>query len=1532
MIRHHTHRLWLLLYAIVAALVLTGCSGGGGGGGSPAATQPDNSSTVSGTAAAGAPLVGFVGAKDSIGGASTADILPDGSFELDITDLTPPVLIYASGIAGGNAYQLLSVVFEDDVNGTVNITPITDLIIGNTVSDSPQAFFNNPNFTVLTQEAVEAEEENLKKRLKPLLDGLGVEADFDLRNSTFVANRSGFDGVLDILEVTVNGGTAIIRNRVDPTSEITNTFSAPEQEVITVSENLQSQVDTLDILDTLASNFAAALENEDGPALEGLVTNDYLNNGEDIAGLQVRLFGSPEGIEDAGELANDIRNWSLVTLDTAGGTAQLNIGAAQGPWNVVNVDGDWKIQGNQLEYFAFVEPTHLIESGAETPAVIEIGTLIYAGFQIADLGSIEDSSVTISGDLAIFNGDLPVDSQNAQRFADFQVLAPSSIASGDQVTFAWNNGVAGIIDSEVTFTLRRGAPDFTNGAPRITGQSADLDADAYSFEWTLPPGYDAISVRNNFTGQTSGGQGSGFTGNPLDNDATSFTGNLPETYLPSADDELRLIARDPFGVFVAARLKNPFADQVPPPMAEDALIGSWIVRNTERADNAPFIQLTFLESGYYMHQELDQPYRTEADDSGNTGIEFGRYEWDNQTGELTVPDIIIDDNGSWGATDTASGEVRLALKVDDDTMTAYDPTVGIADGTVFTRVPLNESGITGSWLFQNSEDPSDFVVATLLEDGFYFVGSTTPAEPEFDTAVGLEFGTYTYNRETLVLNASPIFDQNGTAGLSTPSPQNFYFSTVVDGSLIFDEGVVAQLSELAPGVAPSNGDVTVDYTAPDTGSDPAPEPDVSALVGSWIARNPDNNNAPWIQFTFLESGYYMHHELDSPFRPEPDDAGSTGLEFGQYSWDNETGEMTVTDIAIDDNGFWGLTDNFNGEERISFVVGGETMTAFNTDLGPSDGLEFTRVPLNQSGITGSWAVQDSMDPSNVSVLTILDDGYYFLGTSQPADSIGGPGLEFGTYTYDSETTILEPTVASDNNGPTDYNGEFGLSDPMQGFDYATVIDSFLIIDDGEAFQLSEIAAGATPSDGTVTIAYTPPSSEPDPDPNPGTAVSGDFHYLKNVSGVEGQRENAPPSIWLSGINQVDTRIADNGNGTGTISWSQWCFGDLIVDANTNPQAGDAVVDGGNECLPESAGSIADVAYTSAGLSAPLPEESVFFEGDEVRMEAADLDMFAVDSNRNLFIGQSVQGFRYQEPNSFTDGVELTAHVLSRKTTGRATAELEGTWGFVARSLLVNDDSPNTLAYEAGSLIVNIDSTGNVTRVNELDRRFEQGLAVGSSSVIFDKKPENMDQQPLGSITVSDDGTLDFINGELGGMVSTDANVLFLHFMNPIEPLTNLVNDSQWIPGVRISETLTRADLDGNEYALISQGYWLEPERFEVDFREPGATLTFPIGGDRPNISWQVSFVTANFVNNEALAPGGDPEENFGLDYSVDANGRITLTTDFGEPGIVDLELNGFSSPDGRLLVFENTLIDQGNAGTGPKGGLGIIYAICTNCD
>lgn len=1282
MIRQHTLRLWLLLCTMAAALIISGC-GGGSSSGSGSGTTPttDDSTTISGTAAAGAPVSGIVGARDAADNTATAAINADGSFELDLSELTTPVLLYASGIAGGNAYQMLSVAFADDLNGTANITPLTDLIVGNAVGRSPQEFFNNPDFDLIQQAAIETQEEALKTRLKPLLDALGVEDDFDLRNSPFTANRSGFDAALDVIEVEIDPetNTATITNRVNPTQTITNNFVQPGSEETTLEVNeteISDGVATLQALNALANSFANALESQDETVLQDLVTNDFLNNGETISGFATRLAGSPEGIEDAGELAADVRDWSLGELGE--GTARLNVGQAQGPWQAINDNGDWKLQGNQLEFFVFVEPTHRYENGAESAVIEEIATLIYAGFPSPSLGSVADSSVTVSGDLESFNGGLPIDSGN-NRFAAFQSLTAGSISSGDQVTFAWNNPVEGVVDSTATFTIRRGSPDFSNGAPEITAASADLAADEYSFQWTLPPGYDAVSVRNNFTGQTSGGEGGGFTGNPLDNDALSFTGTLPETYVPDETDELRLIARDPFGVFVATRLSNPFPDQTLPPMPENALIGSWIARNSNRGDNAPWVQITFLESGYYMHQELDLPYRPEEDTSGQTGLELGQYQWDNQSGEITVSQIVRDDNGEWGLTDVENGNERLALRVDGDTLTAYNPDIGLTETT-----------------------------------------------------------------------------------------------------------------------------------------------------------------------------------------------------------------------------------------------------------------EFTRIPVNQTGITGSWIVQDSVDPTDVSVLTVLADNFYFLGTNQPADQTGSPGLEFGTFTYNSETLVLNPSPLIDQ------NGEYGLSDPIQGFDYATVIEGALIIDDGEIFQLSEIAPGVAPSDGTLTVDYV----SPDDEITAGPAVTGDFHYLRSAAGIESSRVNNPPTVFQAHYAHLGASIADNSDGTGTLSWTDLCVGDLFIEPGTSEDGRDALFDSVSECFGQS--NSFDLTFTETGLFAAVPESTTIDPEDssQIVTGATEIDFRALDAGRSLFIATEANNFQYEESDgSFTEGRDMNTHVLSKADPSLTVDLLAGDWGFATLRIsnIVDDFDavvPNEMEYGAGALNISVDAAGNATLTDEVQLNVGQGLKplVNSDIFVDSRSEETALNVDLGAFGLNADGTLDLLNGELGGFVSQGSDVMTLGLPNPFTPYTVQTEESSFLIGVKLDPNFLAADLAGKSYDLMLKGYFAGQNYFETDIFLPGATLEFD-GSGTATSQRGLTFAYSNFGLNTDVADVTRQSSDLPANtwtYQVDGpTGLIRMespqyTYSGGDIGFG--EQFGYSSADNRLLVLVSRFYD--NSGGVPMGpaGVYIAYAICNNCN
>jgi hypothetical protein len=660
------------------------------------------------------------------------------------------------------------------------------------------------------------------------------------------------------------------------------------------------------------------------------------------------------------------------------------------------------------------------------------------------------------------------------------------------------------------------------------------------------------------------------------------------------------------------------------------------------------------------------------------------------------------------------------------------------------------------------------------------------------------------------------------------------------------------------------------------------------------------------------------------------------LELGQYQWDNQTGEITVSQIIRDDNGEWGLTDVENGGERLALRVVDDTLTAYNPEVGLTETTEFTWVPLNQSGITGSWIVQDSADPTNVSVLTVLADDFYFLGTTQPADQTGSPGLEFGTFTYNSETLVLNP-------GPLlDQNGEYGLSDPIQGFDYATVIDGVLIIDDGEVFQLSEIAPGITPSDGTLTVNYV----SPDDEITAGPAVTGDFHYLRSAVGIESSRLGNPPTVFQAHFAHLGASIADNSDGTGTLSWADLCVGDLLIDSGASEDGRDAVFDSVSECLGIS--NSFDLTFTESGLFAAIAESTITDpqDGTQIINGATEIDFRALDAGRSLFIASEANTLQYEESDgSFTDGRNMNTHVLSKKDSALTADALAGDWGFVTLRIdSTSDDGgviePNFMDYGAGALNFTVDATGNATVTDELQLLLLQGLKpLEAEGVSIDPIiEENGLNDDLGAFSIASDGTLSLLNGELGGFASQGADVMTLALPNPFTPYTVETNESSLLIGVKLDPNFEAADLAGKSYDLMLKGYFAGQNYFETDIFLPGATLEFD-GSGTATSQRGLTLSYSNFGLNtdvvDITRQSGDLPANTWT-YQVDApTGLIRMESPqytYSGGDIAFGEQYGYSSADNRLLVLVSRFYDNsGGMPMGP-GGAYIAYAICNNCD
>jgi hypothetical protein len=203
------------LQAVICCLVtcllflLTGCRGNGGDSVAP------QTSSISGVAAAGAPIFGSVTLRDSKGierGPVVIDT--DGSFSLDVQGLTPPFLLKATGSSGGQTYSLFSVATG---TGTANINPFTSVILQLATTIEPETFYTNPALpsSPITSASLEAATRAVHSLLAPIFTKYGI-ADFSPLCGRYLANPDNkLDAVLDLIFFKVENGDLIIYNKMD---------------------------------------------------------------------------------------------------------------------------------------------------------------------------------------------------------------------------------------------------------------------------------------------------------------------------------------------------------------------------------------------------------------------------------------------------------------------------------------------------------------------------------------------------------------------------------------------------------------------------------------------------------------------------------------------------------------------------------------------------------------------------------------------------------------------------------------------------------------------------------------------------------------------------------------------------------------------------------------------------------------------------------------------------------------------------------------------------------------------------------------------------------------------------------------------------------------------------------------------------------------------------------------------------------------------------------------------------------------------
>ena len=377
-------------------------------------------------------------------------IAADGKYTIDVSDLTPPFMMRADGNVGGRHYSLYSAAAVADINGTVNITPLTDLIVSNIASQIAETIYNNGDFSGMTTDALNQAETELQMRLQPILTAVGLADSIDLLRATFNADHLGLDGVLDILRVTTDPvlGEATILNIITNQQIIDDLASQADTTILDDTTGVVTGLtDTQQIIagfDAFSSRFATALPASDDATLIALFDGaNFLLDGQDLNAFLSEITTDPQligitfnvtfnSLTPVGAPTSARVSFSVINAD---GSEECQTGCDD--WLMNKVDGIWLIAGNQriaqawVDTFARNDSTGIIDTGLRMEIQDEGGRRIdYAIVKGKGLPTTTGGADGISAGALLVNFTNDSSFRLAQADAAYAGINTPSITSG----------------------------------------------------------------------------------------------------------------------------------------------------------------------------------------------------------------------------------------------------------------------------------------------------------------------------------------------------------------------------------------------------------------------------------------------------------------------------------------------------------------------------------------------------------------------------------------------------------------------------------------------------------------------------------------------------------------------------------------------------------------------------------------------------------------------------------------------------------------------------------------------------------------------------------------------------------------------------------------------------------------------------------------------------------------------------------------------------------------------------------------------
>lgn len=191
------------------------------------------------------------------------------------------------------------------------------------------------------------------------------------------------------------------------------------------------------------------------------------------------------------------------------------------------------------------------------------------------------------------------------------------------------------------------------------------------------------------------------------------------------------------------------------------IVGFW---SEDSSNDNSLSAISFMSDGTYVQVQVNNESLV---DDPQGGLEWGTYEINSKTGELTTTQLF-DENGNMGLSDAPNLSARvsdgkLILQVDEN----ENGSIGSDEQYNFSEI--QPDGIVGAWSFDDVDDTDDELIGVAFLDDSQYVHVQVNSDLSVDNNEnGLEWGTYAINPSTNQLTTTQIFDNNGNSGLSDP--------------------------------------------------------------------------------------------------------------------------------------------------------------------------------------------------------------------------------------------------------------------------------------------------------------------------------------------------------------------------------------------------------------------------------------------------------------------------------------------------------------------------------------------------------------------------------------------------------------------------------------------------------------------------------------------------------------------------------------------------------------------------------------------